>query len=956
MNIGVVQDASVTRVVVTVHGIRTFGRWQERLGQLLVAEGFDGRLFHFKYGYFSSFAFLIPPLRFFLVLRFVRYLRLLHAVYPNATISFAAHSFGTHLVGWALYRLSRKDRYPADVIVLAGSVLKPNFRWNDLISRGSVRVVLNECGNKDVILVLNQLVAIGTGMAGRLGFIGLLDDRFVNSYFEFGHSGYFVTNRTIYDAFMRERWVTLLAHGIMPPQVDQRTAGGPIAGAMTWLLQNSGPVKIALYSIPLVIITILSLDLYLGGVARKAAAEATSFAADTPDLALLLAVESSNLKHNVDSEAALLNVLQSDPAFEKILFGPSEDLADISYSHSGETLAVSDRSGCIYFYAVITGAETDHMCLPTDTVGSSIAFALDDSRLLIGGLDGSLYIWNLLHHRFDAQNVKAHGPGTDEPTVFLPLPDGRRAVSTSGDSVLKIWNLEPQLVCVHRAELNIDPFSMAIHPDGRHIVFGGAAGDIALWDLLPNPHGVHKAKPHGEIVYVGLNRAGTILASTERFDAYLRLWDPLSFKQITKPLTLVRRGGTGVAFSPKDKKIIVSNSFETISLFEDLNENYSLELQGVNVPFALSPDGDHVAAGLQSRKGAALLDLRHSRSFAEHLPTRDASKIVHLSLSRDGRTLAVLHESGSLFVENVESGNLMSSAHLDGAPFGPIVAFNDDNRVIAAAFDNTVCTYDVENAAKIKCVDVSFKVKSLAPDTSGSLFVVGGVDGTVRLVLNNGTSPKALGTVNRSQEDLPVWVLSVAFSRDGHFVALGGSDGEVDLLDSTASNPQIIQRFTGHANAVFGLCFDKRGETLGSVSSDGTLRFWKVSTGAQIGLPIPTGIGIQTLACSSDFVTVSTIAGRLLYLYNTANDRMVAEMSTTADFPRSLSMDDSGQIIAVASEHEILVWNLRPEFLRDRACRIANRNLTSKEWNQYVSPEIPCREVCPSLRNSAACK
>jgi hypothetical protein len=247
MNTVVIQNPSVTRVIVTVHGIRTFGQWQERLGELLRTSGFEGPILHFKYGYFSSVAFLVPPLRFLIVLRFARYMKLLQALYPRAMISFVAHSFGTHLVAWGLHRVSRKARFPAEVIVLAGSVLKPAFRWNDLISRGNARIVLNECGTKDEILVLNQLVAFVTGMAGRLGFIGLLDENFTNNYFDFGHSGYFMRKGVAYDDFMQKRWVPLLNARLLPPRIDERARGTVLAGLMTWLLQNSEPVKLSFY-------------------------------------------------------------------------------------------------------------------------------------------------------------------------------------------------------------------------------------------------------------------------------------------------------------------------------------------------------------------------------------------------------------------------------------------------------------------------------------------------------------------------------------------------------------------------------------------------------------------------------------------------------------------------------------------------------------------------------------
>jgi hypothetical protein len=50
-------------VVVTVHGIRTFGQWQERLEELLHIDTDDIKVLHYKFGRFSVIAFLIPFLR-----------------------------------------------------------------------------------------------------------------------------------------------------------------------------------------------------------------------------------------------------------------------------------------------------------------------------------------------------------------------------------------------------------------------------------------------------------------------------------------------------------------------------------------------------------------------------------------------------------------------------------------------------------------------------------------------------------------------------------------------------------------------------------------------------------------------------------------------------------------------------------------------------------------------------
>jgi hypothetical protein len=46
-------------------------------------------------------------------------------------------------------------------------------------------------GLDDKILFLSEALVPNTGMAGRIGFYGLNNNRFVNRYFKGGHSHYF---------------------------------------------------------------------------------------------------------------------------------------------------------------------------------------------------------------------------------------------------------------------------------------------------------------------------------------------------------------------------------------------------------------------------------------------------------------------------------------------------------------------------------------------------------------------------------------------------------------------------------------------------------------------------------------------------------------------------------------------------------------------------------------------
>jgi WD40 repeat protein len=61
---------------------------------------------------------------------------------------------------------------------------------------------------------------------------------------------------------------------------------------------------------------------------------------------------------------------------------------------------------------------------------------------------------------------------------------------------------------------------------------------------------------------------------------------------------------------------------------------------------------------------------------------------------------------------------------------------------------------------------------------------------------------------------------------------------------------------------------------------------------------------------------------------------------------RTVSFSNDGQTLASgSSDGKIILWDLRLETWRSRACEIANRNLTAEEWNRYLGNEQP-RKTC----------
>jgi tetratricopeptide (TPR) repeat protein len=252
-----VRMPDTNHLIVTVHGIRTYGNWQCELEDLLEAAEPGVTVLRYQYGFFSSVAFLIPPLRWLVARQFRNFwVEAIRSVPEGARIDLVAHSFGTYLVAAALPYLPEGRKI--HTVIFAGSVLRPSFPWYKYLQSRAVGRLVNECGWDDSVLLLCQCVALLMGMAGRIGFHGMVSDRFINRYYRFGHGGYFDPHRQL----MREQWVPLLTTDAAVSHHDERPPLTALGGAKLFLLSNMQFIKVAGACLMLMIAVLIPLDWY----------------------------------------------------------------------------------------------------------------------------------------------------------------------------------------------------------------------------------------------------------------------------------------------------------------------------------------------------------------------------------------------------------------------------------------------------------------------------------------------------------------------------------------------------------------------------------------------------------------------------------------------------------------------------------------------------------------------
>jgi CheY-like chemotaxis protein len=211
------EDVRIVRqkVIISVHGIRTKGEWQQKLEELVENELENTILINYKYNYLSATSLLFSWSRDKTVDGFNSRILFELNKFPEARVTFIAHSFGTYIVGMFLKLLPINTDFTVERVIFVNSVLKENFDWNEIRKTTAIGSIINECGIEDNVLLLSRYLCKGLGMAGRSGFIGV---NVHNRRYKGGHDFFYKR-----EDFFKTQWVPLFEDRI--DKIDEREFG-----------------------------------------------------------------------------------------------------------------------------------------------------------------------------------------------------------------------------------------------------------------------------------------------------------------------------------------------------------------------------------------------------------------------------------------------------------------------------------------------------------------------------------------------------------------------------------------------------------------------------------------------------------------------------------------------------------------------------------------------------------
>ncbi len=193
---------------------------------------------------------------------------------------------------------------------------------------------------------------------------------------------------------------------------------------------------------------------------------------------------------------------------------------------------------------------------------NDIAWSPDGKRIVSGSQDTTLRIWDAVSGE-SLQTLEGH---TMVVQSVAWSPDGTRIASGADDGTVQIWESASgeRLHILMGTQRGI--LSVSWSPDGKHIVSGASDYTLRTWNAVTGKS-MQTLKGHGNSVFgVAWSPDGKRIVSGAR-DQTIRLWDPASGESV-QSLEAYGSFVFAVAWSPDGTRILSGGEDNTLRVWE----------------------------------------------------------------------------------------------------------------------------------------------------------------------------------------------------------------------------------------------------------------------------------------------------------------------------------------------------------------------------------------------------
>jgi WD40 repeat protein len=673
------------------------------------------------------------------------------------------------------------------------------------------------------------------------------------------------------------------------------------------------------------------------------------------DLALLLNVEAYRLARSskpataLDVQAEFAHMIFSHPHLDGFLDAKDNVLATV-FSPDGRSLASAGLDNKVTLWDASSRKAIAVLEGHTDAV-LAVAFSPDGKRLASAGKDMTVIVWDLDTRTPVFSPLRGH---LDRILGIAFSPDGRTVASASYDGKVILWDAATGGRISTLAGTGVQYLGLAFSPIQPLLAVACADKSVLLLDVETGRQRVRLSGHEDRVLSVAFSPNGKTLASASE-DKTVMLWDVQSALPLGLPLRKHEGAVWGVSFSPDGKLLASAGEDMTVVLwvlppdegrFDTLESTVLEGHRGVVRSVSFSSDGKTLASGSDDHR-LILWDLLEqkllTRLYARQGP------VWGVAFSPNGEMLASATENGEVILWASATGRRLPSVFKQHQ--GPVLAvsFDPEGKLLASASeDKTVVLWDItrlgvdDTVPGLPLSGHDDAVTNLGFSPDGKLLASASKDGTV--MLWDMGKRERIATLRRHQGP----VRSVAFSPDGKWLASAGDDKTVVLWDAASRRQQAV--LLGHQQRVYAVAFSPDGKLLASGGQEGALFLWNVATHKlHLALAGPPG-AVLGLAFSADGRVLATAGpDGSLRLWDVARGGKLTSLGGHRGRVLGVAFSPDNQTIATAGvDGTSILWNWSLDALAELACRVANRNLSCPEWNEYIGA-TPYRKTCNQM-------
>ena len=551
---------------------------------------------------------------------------------------------------------------------------------------------------------------------------------------------------------------------------------------------------------------------------------------------------------------------------------------------------------------------------PSGATGIREVAWTDDDHVIAAGHLGTLFVVDVISR----SPIDFMYGTTRDAAVVLDAQDDRVVVAPEGELGTVLRFLEPESGLPRGAVLTLPSVtvtSLDLQPDGDLLAVGTVGDGVLFVDmdqrkLVADPvelAGSSTTEAAGIATAATFSPDGRLLATMDSRGT-LAVYDTTTMRLVA-PVVQQSFARRDLAFAPDSRSVFVIGDDGGVEVGLDDTQPLASAVFGEPgmMAGAVRSDGRDAYGVEESPDDVPVWLTSTSYDVATGRPLGPEADGAPLTYGPgDGWFVQMRSDSDVESMTNAGQG-LGTSAFPLAGPF-TFWTTRDVSLIVSMAFDNGLPVIerlpDFERvASEIGGLPAGSSMTAFTITDDGRTIARASVagDGTRHiefLAVDTGADVRPPVTLPASGRT----VTTVAFTPDGHTLAVGDDSGAIGVID-VASGRFEQELFRGNRGAINLLSYTADGTRLLAASGDGLLWWYDVATGQPIGEPL-------------------------------------------AGNPTGFSFDSGVQHVVAASAEGLRVWNFDVETWPELACRRAGRNLTEDEWDRYLPPGEPYRVTC----------